>query len=224
MGGRQFGRRRKGNSSGDKSKSRTVAETAQQQISEDLPGGSPPPDSEGHMPFGDSVTVLALLLGIVFVLIVPPLYAKLPLFILVCAGFVWLIFKSHWTHTWGTHAKVLIGSVTIVVLCVAAVPQFVQQWQSEHNDTAAAPDKSRMAPGLAPTEIYLECHQTAMPIVIPFESAAHVMALNKKQYINTNSSFFDIWNRDQPKGEKWPDDKLSKRRSIISVFLFTSVK
>jgi hypothetical protein len=60
---------------------------------------------------------------------------------------------------------------------------------------------------LAPTEIYMDCHQISLPIHIPPMMTAHIKAFNKKQYGNTKQAMFDIRN-DGSKEKLWPDSKL----------------
>jgi hypothetical protein len=79
---------------------------------------------------GDTWTILGVLLGVLFVVVLPPLLAKIPIFILVCSGLVWLTHKSYWTLSWSRSLRALVSLATVTICSALAVPQFVAQWRS----------------------------------------------------------------------------------------------
>jgi hypothetical protein len=88
-------------------------------------------DQKGQLSRSDTWTILGVLLGVLFVIVFPPLYVKIPAFVLVCAGLAWLAHRSHWVTEWSFLQK-NFASVLVVLICGAiAVPQFVTQWRSE---------------------------------------------------------------------------------------------
>ena len=93
---------------------------------------APLAEGKDGLTLGDSIAVLALLIGVYFVIVAPPLYAKVPLLVLVCGGFVWFTRTSHWSHSWSSIKKNSWAVILVVLLCVVSFPQFVGQWKSEH--------------------------------------------------------------------------------------------
>lgn len=81
---------------------------------------------------GDSYTLLALLLGVLFVLVIPPFWLKVPGLTLVCIGCIGFVKKSHWTHQWSRAKQLWTAMAAIIVVCLASIPQLVSQWKSEH--------------------------------------------------------------------------------------------
>jgi hypothetical protein len=63
---------------------------------------------------------------------------------------------------------------------------------------------------LAATEVYLDCHPTALPLRIEPHSTAHMKIFNEKEYGNTKSSMYDV-NNDGDKELLWPDESVIKR-------------
>lgn len=88
---------------------------------------------------GDTWTILGVLLGVLFVIIVPPLYAKIPIFAGVCVGLGWLAYRSHWVIGWTVVQKTFLGMLVIVLCSAIAVPQFWSQWRSEQAPTPVSP-------------------------------------------------------------------------------------
>lgn len=80
----------------------------------------------------DSISLLVGLMGTYFVLILPPVWSKVPAFVMVCLGFGYFIWFSHLTYHLRTSRR-MAGIVAIIVLLGAvAIPQFVEQWHMEH--------------------------------------------------------------------------------------------
>ena len=65
--------------------------TAQPQIKHEVP--TPAGTTNAKWTFGDSVTVIAALVGVLLVIVAPPLYAKIPAFVGVCAAFIRFLWK-----------------------------------------------------------------------------------------------------------------------------------
>jgi hypothetical protein len=83
----------------------------------------------------DTWTILGVLLGVFFVIVLPPLYARMPIFVGVCIGLVWLSHKSHWVIRWSSARRIVLSGAVVIVCSVIAVPQFVTQWKLEHRST-----------------------------------------------------------------------------------------
>jgi hypothetical protein len=81
---------------------------------------------------GDSYTLLGLLLGVLFVLVVPPFWLKVPGLVLVCISCIGFTRKSHWTHQWKRSKQLWIAISAIIVVCLVSIPQLASQWKSEH--------------------------------------------------------------------------------------------
>jgi hypothetical protein len=80
------------------------------------------------------------------VIVLPPLYAKIPIFILVCVGLGWLAYKSHWVTGWSQIRKLACVVVVIAGCAVIAIPQFWSQWYSEHPLTTNVPGTTMGVP------------------------------------------------------------------------------
>jgi hypothetical protein len=80
----------------------------------------------------DSIGLLGILVGTIFVLIVPTVWYKVTAFALVCFGFGYFTWLSHWTYRIRGIWKVGIIVGIVVLLGVGALPQFVAQWRMEH--------------------------------------------------------------------------------------------
>ncbi len=99
----------------------------------------------------DTWTILGVLLGLLFVIIVPPLYAKVPIFVGVCVGLGWLAFRSHWVIGWNVYQKTCLGTLVIILCSAIAIPQFGSQWRSRR-DTPAPVISSSPAPAVPSLE------------------------------------------------------------------------
>lgn len=80
----------------------------------------------------DSYSVLALLVGVILVIIVPPLPLKVFLLIVVCVGVVLFCKRSHWTHTLSKLRQRSLSFAIVALLLVVGIPQFISQWKAEH--------------------------------------------------------------------------------------------
>jgi hypothetical protein len=80
----------------------------------------------------DSIGLFGVLMGTFLVLIVPTVWHKVPAFALVCFGFGYFIWLSHWTYRLSRFWRVTIIVAIVLILNVGAVPQFVEQWRMEH--------------------------------------------------------------------------------------------
>jgi hypothetical protein len=80
----------------------------------------------------DSIGLLGILAGTLFVLIVPTVWIKIAAFVLICFGLSYFIWLSHWTHHLSKSWRVAMAAVIIGLLNVVVVPQFVKQWHMEH--------------------------------------------------------------------------------------------
>jgi hypothetical protein len=92
----------------------------------------PPPPSKDQLSRGDTWTILGVLVGVFFVIILPTLYLKIPMFLGVCIGLGWLAHKSHWVTTWSTPKKIALSGAVVIVCCAISIPQFWAQWRAEH--------------------------------------------------------------------------------------------
>jgi hypothetical protein len=123
---------------------------------------------------GDTWTILGVLLGVFLVIFVPPLWLKVPIFVVVCGGFVWLVHRSHWTSEWSWPLKFGSAFLTTIAASALAVPQFVAQWRVEQQPrngnitstptwkpTAIGPDASAQDIINALGEEYAHEHNTA---------------------------------------------------------------
>jgi hypothetical protein len=141
MGGRQNYKKKR-------NKNRTPQETAS------VP--APIEAQADRLSRGDSYTLLALLVGVFFVLIVPTLPIKVVLLAFVCSGFLWFATKSHWTHSWSRGKQTLAGIACVVILCSVSVPQLLEQWHSKHagshvSDLSAVPAAAPVPVSSTPT-------------------------------------------------------------------------
>jgi hypothetical protein len=80
----------------------------------------------------DSFGLLALVMGILFVIIVPTIWVKAPAFLLVCFGTGYLIWLSHWTYHIRRAVRFIAIVVIVSILCAGVIPQLVAQWHLEH--------------------------------------------------------------------------------------------
>ena len=92
-------------------------------------------EDRGHWNFGDSVGVVALILGVLAVILVPPTWVKLPLLVVVAVGIGYCVRKSHWTHQWPTPWKVVTWIVCVVLLIWALVAQLDEELKAKHSHT-----------------------------------------------------------------------------------------
>ena len=80
----------------------------------------------------DSWSVLALLVGVLFVIVLPPLPLKALLLVGVCIGIFLFCIYSHWTHRWLRSRQLAAASAVTVLLLAIGIPQFISQWRAEH--------------------------------------------------------------------------------------------
>jgi hypothetical protein len=114
--------------------------------------GPSPPSSLRHewrepINRADSIGLLGVLVGTFFVIFVPTIWYKLPVFVLLCFGFAYLIWLSHWTYRFTKFWRVVIDALVLLVLNFAMVPQLIEQWHIEHLRSELTFKAS--APGLA---------------------------------------------------------------------------
>jgi hypothetical protein len=95
----------------------------------------------------DSIAIFGMLMGIFFVLIVPTVWHKIPAFVMVCFGFAYLVWLSHWTYRLSKFWRGAIIVVSLALLNIAVVPQFIEQWRTEYMRSELTFDAR--APGLA---------------------------------------------------------------------------
>jgi hypothetical protein len=89
------------------------------------------PAHNGQLSAGDTWTILGVLLGVLFVIALPPLYLKIPAFALVCGGLAWLAHRSHWVSNWTLLQKNLAAVLVVLICSGIAVPQFISQCKFE---------------------------------------------------------------------------------------------
>jgi hypothetical protein len=82
----------------------------------------------------DSLSLLALLVGVLSVIIVPPLLMKAILLICVSLGVFGFARYSHWTNA-SSGFRYITASVVVIFLIAVGVPQFTTQWKAEHPRT-----------------------------------------------------------------------------------------
>jgi hypothetical protein len=80
----------------------------------------------------DSIGLLGILVGTIFVLVVPTVWYKVPAFALVCFGIAYFIWLSHWTYQLKKITRTIFIIATIAPLNVGVIPQFIEQWHAEH--------------------------------------------------------------------------------------------
>ena len=80
----------------------------------------------------DSIGLSAFLVGTLFVLIVPTVWYKVPAFVLMCLGFAYFIWLSHWSHRLKMGWKIFIIVATLGIINYEVIPQFAEQWRLEH--------------------------------------------------------------------------------------------
>lgn len=101
-------------------------------IPENTPEASTPRNS---LNIGDSIGLAGLLVGVVLVIIVPPLLMKAVLLVGVCVGVPVFVQYSHWSHGWSKLRRCLAALVVIIVLLSVGIPEFITQWKTEHPTT-----------------------------------------------------------------------------------------
>src|SRR5713226_3649653 len=127
-----------GNSRQRRRSNRAVGKAVVQAVGSVMHGPTTPnpnvvrPLEKARLNFGDSVGLISLLLAVIFVIVTPPFWIKVPLLALSACGLFVFARRSHWTHSW--HPLYQYGSVVILVAILAgvAVPQLAAQWRSEH--------------------------------------------------------------------------------------------
>jgi len=135
-----------------------------------------------QLTLGDSITLFGLLLGVIFVIIVPPLIVKVILLAGVCVGFFVFFNRSHWTHKWKPRRQLASSSLVVSLLLVVAIPQFVRQWKDEHHKPAQAktpPQPAPIPPFTKTTPIIPLTHEQFCLVISTLEAtwiAAHVDA------------------------------------------------
>jgi len=77
----------------------------------------------------DTWTVLSVLASVLFAVIIPPLYLRIPLFVAVCYGLIRLAHTSHWVSGWSSWKRTIVGLLAASVCALVALPQFVSQWK-----------------------------------------------------------------------------------------------
>lgn len=123
---------------------------------------------------GDSYTLLGLLLGVLFVLVVPPFWLKVPGLMLVCVSCIGFARKSHWTHQWRRSKQLWTAISAIIVVCLVSIPQLASQWKSEHpvptQISSSMPIPLSSTPAKLPPRIPVKVRSkkiTEKPLVIP---------------------------------------------------------
>jgi len=95
----------------------------------------------------DSMGLLGMLLGVLFVLVVPTVWYKVPAFALLCFGTAYFIWLSHWTYRLAKGVRAIVITIIVVALSFGVVPQFIEQWRVEHMRSELA--FTAKAPGVA---------------------------------------------------------------------------
>jgi hypothetical protein len=109
-------------------------------ISKEMPEAVPATKESSPLNIGDSLGLLALLLGVFLVIVTPPLYLKIPLLFALCIAVFLFTGHSHWTHRWPKVRQRLVAAGTALLLSIIAVPQFISQrktGQPQQTPTAA---------------------------------------------------------------------------------------
>jgi hypothetical protein len=91
------------------------------------------PGKPDRLNVGDSIGFSGILLGVLLVIIVPPLWIKIPLMFSVCLGIFLFVRRAHWTHGWLPVWQYISASVSCAIVLAIGVPQFISQWRQEHN-------------------------------------------------------------------------------------------
>jgi hypothetical protein len=93
----------------------------------------PIPEKPERLNVGDSIGFAGILVGVLLVIIVPPLWIKIPLMFSVCLGtFMW-VRRSLWTHGWSPRSQYVSASIFCVMVLAIGIPQFISQWKQEHS-------------------------------------------------------------------------------------------
>jgi hypothetical protein len=117
---------------GGRQNHKKVKNKKQQQGSHIQKGVSVPTESQtDRLSRGDSYPLLGLLLGVLFVLFVPPFWLKVPGLLLVCLGCIGFARKSHWTHQWSATKQIWVGVLATIFVCAVSIPQLISQWKPE---------------------------------------------------------------------------------------------
>jgi hypothetical protein len=119
MGGRQFHRP-------NKSKQAGAGMAAGQ------PALETKPPEKAQLNKSDSIAIVGILLGLLFVIVLPPLSLKIPAFVGTCVGFFWLAHRSHWTEGLAWWKRTALGLVVVGFCCAVGVPQFISQWRTDN--------------------------------------------------------------------------------------------
>ncbi len=111
------------------------------------PEKRPVPEPSGSIPdpamaspkygFGDSLGLLALILGVLAVVLTPPVPIKALLLlaaVLLCIPF---FRKSHWTYSWRPWQQWCVSLVVIGGWLAIGVPQLITQWRTENRKPTA---------------------------------------------------------------------------------------
>jgi len=80
----------------------------------------------------DSIGLLGVLVGTMFVILVPTVWYKVAAFALVCFALAYFICLSHWTCQSKIWIRVLLIALVLSVVAACVVPQLVAQWRIEH--------------------------------------------------------------------------------------------
>lgn len=158
----------------------------------------------GQLTKGDTWTILGVVLGSLFAVVVPPLGVRIPIFLLVCCGLLRLAHTSHWVTNWSSWKRTIVGLATVAICALISVPELVSQWKQ----TTAVGNKAEPPP----IEVTLGCSFEQLPIIVSPGQIARIVTLDPAwplpiaktiEMVNTNGS--------SPK--QWPDDDLLKRLS-----------
>jgi hypothetical protein len=88
--------------------------------------------SPQHLNRGDSLAVAGLIITAVLTGLAPPLPLRILAVILGIAGCFIFVRKSYWTRSWGRSWRYVAAIAVAIVMIGVAVPQFIDQWKSEH--------------------------------------------------------------------------------------------
>jgi hypothetical protein len=80
----------------------------------------------------DTYAALGLLVGVLLVIIVPPLWLKAILLMGESIGVYLFLRYAHWSHGWSRFRRYGIASAVVVILLAVGIPQFISQWENEH--------------------------------------------------------------------------------------------
>jgi len=191
--------------------------------------GLPPPQNNQDVPsisqgvgkkqplnFGDSLALVGLVLGVLLMVIVPPLIFKVVLLAAICAILLWLSKRSYWTCTLSRKRQNITALVVLVAICGVSIPQFMAQWKSEHPKKLSSP--LAVNNGIS---VLAECRIAGFPIDIQPHDALHLIPLNPKRLQQVKWGLSDIPN-DTDKLQKWPPkDKMELAKKLHDPGVFT---